>query len=280
MIKPVFSEMQILDGVRSIKSRSAHFATNLFLDVSKLRELSLAGRLSCYQTETFSIVLKENDGFYNLFFVATDHDALNMCLRKLNDEYSNLILVTDIISKNDEENLKGMLTGNGFQPYTSLFRMTRINKDFAVPVSTNNPNIVYADINSLEKIQNLFQKYFDPYSEQIPSETQLREWINNLGLALYCEAENILGFIIFETNGQTAYLRYWFVHPDYRERGVGSELIRKFFFETSHSSRQIFWVMDGNKNAIKRYEHYGFKSESLFDYIYINRHWKYEGKNN
>ena len=37
--------------------------------------------------------------------------------------------------------------------------------------------------------------------------------------------------------------------------------------EGKDTKRQIFWVIRTNENAIKRYKHYGFNEENMFDYV-------------
>ena len=92
---------------------------------------------------------------------------------------------------------------------------------------------------------------------------------------------DIKGFIIYEDMGYTAYIRYWFVHPDYRDQGIGTKLITSVFQKTQKATRYLFWVNRNNDNAMKRYLHYGFLPEDLNDNIVINRpQIQYETKNN
>ena len=85
---------------------------------------------------------------------------------------------------------------------------------------------------------------------------------------LVCEEEGkMAGFLIYELNATTLYLRYWFTHPDFRDKKVGSRLLRRFFEEGKGTKRQLFWVIRTNENAIKRYRHYGFAEENMFDFV-------------
>ena len=63
-------------------------------------------------------------------------------------------------------------------------------------------------------------------------------------------------------------------------RRWGACLLKYYFFESKRTKRQIFWVIDSNINAIKRYRHYGFKAEEMVDYVMINKNIKYEGEHN
>ncbi len=141
--------------------------------------------------------------------------------------------------------------------------------------------IIYAKRTNAVTILKYFNEYFDPVCEQIPLVEEINRWIDNGQMVIYSlDGISIQGFLIFEKIGQTAFLRYWFVHPEYRDKKVGSALIQFFFKECISTKRQIFWVIRSNTNAIKRYEHYGFKPESMVDDIFINRNISYEEKNN
>ena len=97
--------------------------------------------------------------------------------------------------------------------------------------------------------------------------TKLTSPIKGTVLAVYKEEGEIIGFVIFESSRSTHYLRYWFVHPKHRDKKIGSILLKTFFYEGRNTRRQLFWVITDNENAVKRYEHYGFKNEAMKDYV-------------
>ena len=116
-------------------------------------------------------------------------------------------------------------------------------------------------------ILQLLYSNFDPLSEQIPDIEEIAHYIQNKWVLVYKLEHKIVGFIIFELTGLTLYLRYWFVLPQFREMNIGSKLFNSFMYEGRNTKRQLLWVITHNINAIKRYVHYGFKPEKLFDYV-------------
>ena len=88
--------------------------------------------------------------------------------------------------------------------------------------------------------------------------------------------QKIVGFIIYDLYSTTLYLRYWFVDPLHRNLKIGSKLFREFRNRGKNTSRQLFWVIRSNQNAIKRYLHYGFKEENMYNYVLINNNENYE----
>ena len=77
--------------------------------------------------------------------------------------------------------------------------------------------------------------------------------------------------MIYEKNPSTLYLRYWFVHPDYQDKKVGSDLMNVFLKRGKDTKRQLLWVRQDNENALARYHHYGFKKDDMCDYILTNK---------
>jgi ribosomal protein S18 acetylase RimI-like enzyme len=186
--------------------------------------------------------------------------------------------VVDIIGKGSDNNaVKEVLIRTGFYLYTSLVRMSKMNSvDF--PGESGFNNISYADKPKVHDVNRLLQTYFDPYAEQLPLIEEIYALADKNEIIIYSDDnQTIQGFLIFELIGLTSYLRYWFVHPEHREKRIGSALLRRFFAEGKEAKRQLFWVIESNENAIKRYEHFGFMKESLFDCIMINKNIHYEG---
>ena len=142
------------------------------------------------------------------------------------------------------------------------------------------PSLIKAEMAHTEAIFNILNRYFDPLAEQLPTKDEINNWIKLNHLILIEEKSEILGFVIFDLIGVTSYLRYWFVHPQYRDRKIGSTLLQEYFKISAETKRQLFWVIQTNENAINRYLHYGFHPENLYDYIMTNKNIHYETTNN
>jgi hypothetical protein len=69
-------------------------------------------------------------------------------------------------------------------------------------------------------VMNLLNEYFDPIAEQLPMESDIKNWISLNHLIVFEEKDEIIGFIIFDILGMTSYLRYWFVHPQHRNKKI------------------------------------------------------------
>ncbi|GHV30731.1 hypothetical protein FACS1894177_03840 [Bacteroidia bacterium] len=249
-----------------IKSYNERFITNFFMGESRC---NLLIKNELIYTVTFgrcAFILYKDHDFYHVYYWATGINDLSEGLQQLIKRYWNEIFVADIIGIDaDIRQISGQFEQAGFSAYSKLFRMRRI-KEIDSPY-VQNSNIEYANSGQTEKIQVLLETYFDRYSEQIPLKEDILQWIEDKRVIVFLEDELIIGIVIFEIAGLTSYLRYWFTHPAYRDRKIGSAMLRRFFYECRHTRRQLFWVIASNENAIVRYKHYGFEQEQLFDII-------------
>lgn len=238
--------------------RNKDYLTNLY----SLPDLWINKGLVYYESFGTSIFFfKKNPDFYNVYYCSSDQIALKQGLIRLNKLYPKETFVADVISGNSVFELS-----EGFYTHTTLVKMSR-NGDFDL----HNTFVRLADLSDLEEIQHVFYRHFDKYSEHLPLDEDVKDWIEKKHLYVYTEYSQIVGFVIFDITGLKSYLRYWFVHPAYRSKGIGSMLLRQFFADSRNTKYQILWVISDNENAITKYEHYGFKKENLINYVYIRK---------
>jgi ribosomal protein S18 acetylase RimI-like enzyme len=267
----------VLGLIKKIRQYKKGYYTNFFLDIPKI-ELWVSLQLIEYEeVEETVFLLRKNSGFDNLFFITTDISILSRDIGLLHKMYSESTFIVDLVGNyNQISGIKDLLEKRGFYIYTTLVRMSKVTQ--------NDDNyrydpkyISYADGQRGSEVYKMLVEFFDPFAEQIPLPEEIIKWSDSNSILVFSDDHStIQGFLIFELTGQTSYLRYWFVHPDHREKKIGSELIRSFFYESRNSKRKLFWVIESNENAIKRYEHWGFKKEELFDFVMINKNIKYE----
>jgi ribosomal protein S18 acetylase RimI-like enzyme len=250
------------------KSFKKEFVTNCFLPIAEFQKTITKSLIFEIKKDEVIFFLKKNNNFFNLYYFASCVDELEKEVPYLYDNFANKTLVVDIVSKSELCKEKNIFQRNNFKLYTELFRMSSM-------LNSYNQNIV-----NLEQVRNatpedailvndLLKNHFDPKSEQLPDLDDIFSWISNNSIILFVEKNQIVGFIIYDLKPATLFLRYWFVHPDYRDLKIGSKLFKEFLFRGKHTKRQLLWVINKNENAIKRYNHYGFKEEKLFNYVLI-----------
>lgn len=272
--------MQKVDNIEQLKSfvdqiRDLHqgFVTNFYLDEEKHRAWLQTGEFFCdqFSDTVFLLFNHEYSGseekFTNLFYISTSFDNVITHLRTYNHPFINHQYVLDIVGRTSMcQSMMQKLNIIGVTHANTLMRMNRVGN---MPMCEMDSSVSYANDCDIPWIEQWLHSYFDAKLEQIPLVEELQDYINRHWI-LQCKIDgDVAGFLIFEKNASTLHLRYWFTHPKYRGQKVGSKLLHRFFFEGKDTKRQILWVLCDNENAIKRYEHYGFISEDMFDYIYF-----------
>lgn len=242
-------------------------ATNFFPDEARMSAWCRDGafyEVRCGETQFF---VRRQPTFSNVYFMSRSADALGNDWKSFASEYGNGKWIVDLIGPDRvRQPLEDVMSSVGFSRLTTLQRMRRKTPE---DVELSSPDVERATLNDAEKIKELLDAYFIAEEEQIPSVEEIRKWI--VAQSLYVmrggAANPIDGFVIFDLSPATLYLRYWFVHPSARGKGVGGRLLKAMFAAGRDTKRQYFWVKTDNENAIKRYQHYGFAFEPMKDVV-------------
>lgn len=257
----------IQQNLQRLKELKKGLVTNFYLTPDRVKFL-IEKELLFYRNaiESFFILLRDHN-FYHLYYYVTSLNSLNEGLDPVMEEVGRPIVVDIIGTKEQTVPVENLFIKKGFKNYTNLNRMSRLNN--IKEVCSLNANVRYGETKDIESVHEFLHIYFDPYSEQLPMIDEIENWVRRGELLVYEDNDIVSGFILFDIIGVTSYLRYWFVHPNYRNRKVGSALLNRYFYESRNTKRQLFWVIESNINAIIRYKHYGFQEENLFDRILI-----------
>lgn len=264
--------MERVQSIEQIQQQSAEiralrkgFLTNFFLDPVKHGLWIEKG--DCY-TERLGgtlFIIKQSPLFWNVFYCSTTLDEFGSDLSSFMAEHSTITMMFDIVGRDVQcQPVVELFRSKGCKEATSLVRMTRMTAPMEFVADST---ICRAEEKDVKRISHLLHTYFDEQTEQIPYDEELEDYVSQ-GHVLVCEESGAMaGFLIYELNASTLYLRYWFTHPDFRDRKVGSRMLRRFFEDGKDTKRQLFWVIRTNENAIKRYKHYGFAEENMYDFV-------------
>ena len=258
-----FEELQL--RVAEIRSLRLGFVTNFFLDPVKNSLWIQKGDCYTERVNNTLFIVRKSQAFWNVFYCSTTLDELGTDLGVFQSQNTGNSLMYDLVGRDIQcYPLVELFKAKGCSEATSFVRMNRMTEPMAY---TPDSSIRYATEDDLSLISEQLHHYFDERTEQIPYNEELKDSAKQKHV-LVCEDNGIIaGFLIFELNATTLYLRYWFTHPDYRDKKVGSRLLSRFFEEGKDTKRQILWVICTNENAIVRYHHYGFTEENMFDYV-------------
>lgn len=242
-------------------------ASNFFPDEARMSAWCRDGAFyeaRCGDTQFF---VRRQPTFSNVYFMSRSVDVLGEDWKTFATKNGNGKWIVDLIGPDRvRQPLEDVMAAVGFSRLATLQRMGRKTpEDVEVP----SPNVERATLNDAGKIKELLDAFFIAEAEQIPSAEEIRKWIEAQSLyVMRGGATNpIDGFVIFDLSPAMLYLRYWFVHPSARGRGVGGRLLKAMFAAGRTTKRQYFWVKTDNDNAIKRYQHYSFQLEPMKDVV-------------
>jgi GNAT superfamily N-acetyltransferase len=274
-MKKVTNFIEINQAFVKIKNYKKKLVTNFFPNREKVEIWISKNQFYSIEIEETIYFLKKNVNFYTLFFIASSNEEIDKSLQELLVDFSEEILMLDIVQREESSDLLNVFHSKSFNLYTTLVRMNRLNHQVDL-LSISTDEIKEAKGHHLISLINILHSFFDEKAEQLPDEKELENWIENKNVLIYEEDNKIGGFLVYEIIGNTLYLRYWFVHPNFREKKVGSKLFYKFETKGKDTNRHLFWVIRSNENAIKRYKHYGFVEEKMYNFVLTNKNIKYE----
>ena len=218
----------------------------------------------CGDTQFF---VRRQNAFANVYFMGRSAETLGRDWKSFVASNGSGRWVVDVIGPDRiREPMENAFESVGFARLTTLQRMGRKTP---VDLAEWLPDFEWATVDDVSVIKCLLDAYFIAEEEQVPSVKEIEKWIAKQAIyVVRGSADNpILGFVIFDLSPATLYLRYWFVHPSVRGRGVGGRLLKAMFAAGRDTKRQYFWVKTDNDNAIKRYQHYGFVFEPMKDVV-------------
>ena len=272
----VTSIEEIVRRVADVRDLHRGFITNFFFDETKHKRWIENGSLFAETIGDVYFLVKCDENFWNVFYTATTLESLKSGLGIFGARHHDTTLMIDVVNRKDGcEQTAASLAEIGFRDYCRLVRMSKKTTEVNIPPSND---VSFATRDDAAEVLRLLCLFFDKKAEQIPSIEEL-ETMAEQGLILVLKKENrIAGFIAYELTKASLYLRYWFVHPDFRELGAGSKLMNRFLYEGRGTKRIQLWVICSNENAVKRYCHYGYINENMYDYVITNRDIRYERK--
>ena len=214
-----------------------------------------------------TFLVRRQEAFSNLYFLSASVEALARDVSTFVAGNGSTRFVVDVLGRDViREPIEAVFKTAGFNVLTILQRMSR-----RTPAEkfVHESGVDVAGAADAVAIHDLLTTNFIAEEEQIPSLEEVQDWIvaQTILVVRGDGTLGISGFVIFDLSPAALYLRYWFVSPDTRGRGIGGKLLRSMFAAGMNTKRQYFWVKTDNENAIKRYKHYGFEFEPLKDVV-------------
>jgi GNAT superfamily N-acetyltransferase len=269
VIEQLRSACQYEAALKRLKTGATAFTTTCFATSVQIGEWAESGALSSISTSGAFLLLRRSRRVIHLSHVAVDQQSLREALLLLDELTVAEPVVADLVGRPaDVEQITNSYAIQGFSSYRELVRMTRIGsvgEDRTLPEMD-----VHRAVHSEAVVVLAFlERLLDPLAEQIPSLEDMESAADRGQILVVANGNAVEGVLIFQTIGVSTTLRYWFVEPRARSRGIGAALMRSFLVQVAESRRIVLWVFSDNSDGIAKYEHYGFRRDNLVDRIML-----------
>jgi ribosomal protein S18 acetylase RimI-like enzyme len=260
---------EVLRAVGRIRSGGRESTTNVFASIDQLRRWMDRGTLEWECGGDALLIYRRDRDFYHLYHAAVSPSALTRALRMLQTDHATKVLTSDLVGReSDVSAVADVYASCGFRCHSELMRMARVGGE-RLPEEETDPEVHCAEASDAPAIVAFMERLLDRFAEQIPDEDEIRSEAAKRNVLIVRRGADLGGVLIVAPQGRTATLRYWWVNERFRDQGIGARLIRTMFGLCREMDRIILWVIADNTNAIRRYEHYGFRRDGLVDVIML-----------
>jgi hypothetical protein len=241
--------------------------TNFFLSQRAIERATIARNLWGLSIPGASIMLRRDRDFFHLYANFADTAKFRSLLTELP---SDTVLVADVLQRKNSHGLMlRTLEQAGFVDYRELIRIHRSPRN--MPDQVHGADIHYAKVTDAGYVLEALELNFDKFSEQLPELDEIVDAISRKLILLAVSDGRRAGFLFFESSGHSSILRYWFIDPNFRDKHLGSSLMRHYLMDACPNEPSQLWVGQDNANAIMRYNHYGYSALDLNDQIMIRK---------
>lgn len=271
MLTRVADINQYLQAVQQVKPGSQGLLTNFYASRDQVLGWISRQKFFVVEAEGAACFLRRDRDFYHLHHVAADTRALSRILALLPVAVPKRILATDLVGRGNEvAELSKLYENHGFRRYRSLIRMVRFTDGKPVRAEED-IDVVQAVAEDAPAVLAFLEGTLDRFVEQIPEIEELQSAAVRKEILVARRRREFAGVLVMRITGLSSTLRYWIVSGKFRNQGIGSRLIKRFFQICSGGKRVVLWVFPENEDAIGKYRHYGFAPDGLVDQVLINR---------
>lgn len=248
---------QISEFRNKVKSHSGKVLMNYFIAPQEMLNLIQEGKVEYAEYPGCVLMVVRYPYGDRLIYFAGSNDLLEDAVNKILPDLNPNTILEDMDRKPEPE-----------LPFNQVMTLQYMVRMGAPVYSAVSASVVIPANEQLEEIEEILKSNFNPIWERVPNSIELNEILSDDNIRIFFDGTDIQGVLVYENDTKSSHLRYWLTLPNARGKGVGSALMNAFFEKGASSTSQHLWVDINNQNAIKRYEHYGFKLNPRYDHIY------------
>ena len=266
-MKFVQSEEELYHNISVVKKNAVQYITNFYFTGFKLKELIDNHKLYMINKENHISFLRENDGFYDLYFCSSNEGFLE---KSLAEDLNNLTLpiVVDLIGEEKTiKKLEEIFIKHDFNYYTTFIRLSKMNNNTNIMYTTD--DILFAEPEDALEVYNIILSNFNKYCHHLPSLEGIKEKINKHNVLIKKEENKIVALRIFDKTGISSLSRYVFTVKNFRGKKLHSKISKKYFEECKNVKKFMVWVETSNSRIVNIEKKLGYSYDNLTDVVMI-----------
>ena len=243
---------QLHEALQRLKRQRSGFITSFFSAPYQAEQWFERGVLHGQDWGDAVLLFRRDRNFYRIYHLAAGSGALKGALEQGSDDPEHSTIAADLVGhESNVTDIAAIYRSVGFHEHLWLMRMSCAVADLRFAAS-NQVEIQVAAEKDASAALDFLSRHLDPLAEQIPPIDELRLAAARGDILQVRIRNRVVGVLVGEITGVTAMLRYWFVHPDMHNQGIGSGLIRAFFERVKGCKRIVLWVIASNHDEIGR----------------------------
>jgi hypothetical protein len=269
-MRPVTTVAEVLDALQRAKTGATNYRTNFFAAQPKLQGWVDHGELLGEFRERATFFARKDRDFWHWYFCAPDARTLAREAAEWPFLRSERVAVDLVGTEANLGELLRVVDGAGFRPYARLLRLARAGQPGQADAAGEGNEVHCAEKADGQAIMNLIETCFDRYADQLPMPYEIEAAIDARQILVVKRDGAVGALLFFETQGLTSTVRYWVVGERFRSQRLGAVLMRHYFAAQNAARRFILWVTAVNEDAVRKYEHYGYRPDGLVDHVLVN----------
>ncbi len=223
--------------------------TNCYFTIEELREQCSEKQFWTEMRKGSLLIWQQECGYKKLYFVGDDFCWINDF-----QVTETETVVIEIVTKGGlgEYDISKKMECKDVLQYTRFRR-----KGFSEPNKLPEEDAEYCTEMDIPAIRYMLETNFSAIGDYIPSDAELRAYIQNRLVICLRDERNIMGYIIFEDKGKTSYIRNLCVNKKYRSKEIGKKLMLAYFYMHKNFKGFTLWCKTTNDPALKLYTNWG-----------------------
>lgn len=247
--------------IEALKKRYAY--SNCYFQLSDLESWLEEEKVSCWSLEQALVLLVCETGYTKLFFMSDDFAWLRW-LEAFREKAPGTLTIEAVVRGEP-----GIYDFSARIPCREVVQYTRLRSS-GQTAEYDGDDSLYCMESDFAELRRMMDHTFRPVGDHIPGDDELKCFLASGSVIGIRDNGSLAGFVIFEDMKKTSYIRMICVDEAFRGKGLGNELMRRYFSVHNGFKSFTLWCRVDNTPAMNLYKsRWNYREENLYNYIFI-----------